>query len=43
MVPRLSFETRYAPPPCGYARIVWRYELTTMAITTAMAMLMGIE
>ena len=41
--PRLSLLTMYAPPPCGYARIVWRYELTTTAIRTAIAMLIGIE
>lgn len=24
--PRFSFATEYAPPPLGYASIVWRYE-----------------
>src|SRR5712691_9464152 len=33
----------YAPPPPGYARIVWRYELTTTAISSAIATPMGME
>jgi hypothetical protein len=33
----------YAPPPWGYARIVWRYELTTIAIRIEIATPMGIE
>ena len=40
--PRFSFATMYAPPPLGYAWMVWRYEKTTIArieaITTAIGL-----
>ena len=36
-VPRFSLLTMYAPPPEGYARTVCRYEITTIAISAAIA------
>jgi len=36
-----SFATRYAPPPVGYAWIVWRYEKATTASSAVMTRLMG--
>src|SRR4029450_1457989 len=40
--PRFSLLTMYAPPPEGYARTVCRYEITTIAINTAIAPAIGI-
>ncbi len=41
--PMLSFATRYAPPPVGYAKIVWRYENATISSSSAMTALTGVE
>ncbi len=40
-VPRFSLLTMYAPPPEGYARTVCRYEITTIAISAAIAVEIG--
>ena len=37
-----SFATMYAPPPVGYAWIVWRYENATIARSAPMTRLIGI-
>ena len=43
MTPRFSFATMYDPPPPGYAAIVWRYDMTTIANSDAIAMAIGSE
>ena len=41
LTPKLSRVTRYAPPACGYARIVCRYENSRTPSTRRSAIVIG--